>query len=179
MRIQVLAAFIVATSLVGGARAYAQQPSPPAPAAAPAASTPSPRPDYGLPIDNEQAKAAAAAAIAEARKNNWRMVIAIVGPSGDLVYLEKMDGTQNASAALAQRKARTSALFRQPSKDFVDQFAAGNAAFMSFPDEARPIASEGGIPVVLNGKLIGAIGVSGGTGPQNGVVALAGANAVR
>lgn len=177
MRIQVLAAYIVTTSLFGGASAYAQQPSPPAPAAAPAA--PAPRPEYGLPIDNEQAKAAAAAAIAEARKNNWRMVIAIVGPAGDLVYLEKMDGTQSASAALAQRKARTSALFRQPTKAFADQFAAGNIGFMSFPDDARPIASEGGIPIVLNGKQIGAIGASGGTGQQDGIVASAGANAVK
>ena len=92
------------------------------------------------------------------------MVIAIVGPSGDLVYLEKMDGTQSASVALAQRKARTSALFRRPSKAFADQFAAGNTAFMSFPDDARPIASEGGIPIIVNGKQIGAIGASGGTG---------------
>jgi uncharacterized protein GlcG (DUF336 family) len=179
MRTQVLMVFTVAAGLLVGAGAQAQQPSPPAPAAQPATPTPAPRPEYGLPIDNEQAKAAAAAAIAEARKNNWRMVIAIVGPDGDLVYLEKMDGTQNAGTVLAQRKARTSALFRQPSKAFVDQFAAGNTGFMSFPDEARPIASEGGIPIVLNGKLIGAIGASGGTGPQNGVVAHAGANAVK
>ena len=179
MRIQVFMAFTLAASLLSGAAASAQQPSPPSSAAAPATPAPAPRPEYGLPIDNEQAKAAAAAAIAEARKNNWRMVIAIVGPSGDLVYLEKMDGTQSASAALAQRKARTSALFRQPTKDFVDQFAAGNTAFMSFPDDARPIASEGGIPIVLNGKQIGAIGVSGGTGQQDSVVASAGANAVK
>jgi uncharacterized protein GlcG (DUF336 family) len=177
MRIQVLMAFTVAASLLSGTGTHAQQPSPhAAPSAAPA---PAPRPEYGLPIDNAQAKAAAAAAIAEAQKNNLRLAIAIVGPDGELVYLEKMDGTQNASVALAQRKARTSALFRQPSKSFIDQFAAGNISFMSFPDEARPIASEGGVPIVLNGKQIGAIGVSGGTGQQDGVVAAAGANAVR
>ena len=113
------------------------------------------------------------------RKNNWRMAVAIVGPEGELVYFEKMDGTQSASAALAQAKARTSALFRRPSKVFADQFAAGNAAFMTFPDDARPIASEGGIPIILNGKLIGAIGVSGGTAPQDSVAATAGANAVK
>jgi glc operon protein GlcG len=175
MRIQVLVAFTVAASLLGGAGAHAQQPSPPTPIAPPVV----PRPEYGVPIDNEQAKAAAAAAIAEARRNNWRMVVAIVGPAGDLVYLEKMDGTQNASAPLAERKARTSALFRQPSKDFADQFAAGNTGFMSFPDDARPIASEGGVPIVVNGKQIGAIGISGGTAQQNGVVASTGASAVR
>ena len=78
-----------------------------------------------------------------------------------------------------RRKARTSALFRRPSKVFADQFAAGNTGFMSFPDEARPIASEGGIPIVVNGKLIGAIGASGGTGQQDGMAATAGANAVK
>ena len=123
--------------------------------------------------------AAAEAAIAEAKKNNWHMAIAIVGPEGELIYFEKMDGTQSSSVALAQAKARTSALFRRPSKAFADQFAAGNTGFMSFPDEARPIASEGGIPIIFNGKLIGAIGASGGTGPQDGVAATAGANAVK
>jgi glc operon protein GlcG len=138
-----------------------------------------PPPDYGPPITNEQAKAVAEAAIAEAKKNNWRMVVAIVGPEGELIYLEKMDGAQSSSAALAQAKARTSALFRRPSKVFADQFSAGNAAFMSFPDGARPIASEGGIPIVLNGKLVGAIGVSGGTAPQDTVVATAGVNSAK
>jgi glc operon protein GlcG len=176
MRIHLLAALVMAAGLVVGAPAQAQQPSQPAPAAQPA---PAPPPDYGMAIDNEQAKAAAAAALAEARKNNWRMTIAVVGPDGELVYFEKMDGSQNASPALATAKARTSALFRRPTKAFSDQFAAGNTGFMSFPTEARPIASEGGIPIVVGGKLIGAIGASGGTGQQDGVVATAGANAVR
>jgi uncharacterized protein GlcG (DUF336 family) len=107
------------------------------------------------------------------------MAVAVVGPDGYLAYFEKIDGTQNASVLLAQAKARTSALYRRPSKVFADQFAAGNTGFMSFPDEARPIASEGGIPIVLNGKLIGAIGASGGTGQQDGVAAAAGAAAVK
>jgi len=175
MRIQGLVAFTIALGFFVGAGAQAQQPTA-APAAAPA---PAPRPEYGLPINNEQAKAAATGAIEEAKKNSWRMVIAIVGTDGELVYLEKMDGTQNASGALAQRKARTSALFRQPSKAFADQFAAGNIGFMSFPDHARPIASEGGIPIVVDGRLIGAIGASGGSGAQDGVVANAGAAAVK
>jgi glc operon protein GlcG len=178
MRIHVLMAFTVVVGFLAGPGAQAQQPSPPAPAAHPAAPPSAPRPEYGLPINNEQAKAAAAAAIDEAKKNGWRMVIAIAGTDGELAYLEKMDGTQNASPALAERKARTSALYRQPSKAFADQFAAGNIGFMTFPDHARPIASEGGIPIIVNGKLIGAIGVSGGTGPQDGVVANAGAAAV-
>ena len=107
------------------------------------------------------------------------MAITVVGPEGELIYFEKMDGAQSSSAALAQAKARTAALFRRPSKVFADQFAAGNAAFMSFPDGVRPIASEGGVPIILNGKLVGAIGVSGGTAQQDSVAATAGANAVK
>ncbi len=93
------------------------------------------------------------------------MAVSVVGPEGSVIYFEKMDGTQNASFLLATAKARTSALFRRSSKVFVDQFAAGNVAFMTFPDDARPTASEGGLPIIVDGKIIGAIGVSGGTGP--------------
>jgi len=158
-----------------GAGAQAQQSSP----AERPVGLPAPPPDYGPPVNNEQAKTAAEAAIAEAKKNNWHMAISVVGPEGELIYFEKMDGTQSSSATLAQAKARTSALFRRPSKAFADQFAAGNAAFMTFPDGVRPIASEGGIPIVLNGKLAGAIGVSGGTAAQDSVAAIAGAGAVK
>ena len=150
----------------------------PAHAQQPASSSP-PAPDYGVPINLERAKAAAVAALAEATKNNWRIAVAIVSPEGGIVYFEKMDGTQNASFLLAHAKARTAALFRRSSKVFVDQFAAGNVAFMTFPDGARPTASEGGLPIIVDGKIIGAIGVSGGTGQQNGVAAAAGVNAVK
>ena len=138
-----------------------------------------PPPEYGPPIANEQAKAVAEAAITEAKKNNWHMAVTIVGPDGELIYFEKMDGTQASSAALAEAKARTSARYRRPSKVFADQFSAGNVAFMTFPDAVRPTASEGGVPIILNGKLVGAIGVSGGTAPQDSTVATAGANSVR
>jgi glc operon protein GlcG len=158
-------------------RAQAQQP--PETQGRPVAVPAAPPPEYGPPVNNEQAKAAADAAIAEAKKNNWHMAVSIVGPEGELIFFEKMDGTQGSSAALAQAKARTSALFRRPSKAFADQFAAGNAGFMTFPDGARPIASEGGLPMILNGKLIGAIGVSGGTAQQDSVAATAGAGAVK
>lgn len=180
MRIRVLAALGLAASLLVGAGVQAQQPAETSqtPPAEPVTPRPPP-PEYGQPIGNDQAKAAATAALEEAKKNNWRMAVAVVGPGGELVYFEKLDGTQNASVALAIRKARTSALFRRPSKAFADQFAAGNVGFMTFPDEARPIASEGGIPIIVGGRLIGAIGASGGTGQQDGVAAIAGANAVR
>jgi uncharacterized protein GlcG (DUF336 family) len=147
------------------AAAVAQQPSP------------TPAPDYGAPISNEQAKAVASAAFAEARKNNWRMALSIVGPAGELVYFEKMDGTQHASAELSRAKARTSVFFRRPTKAFADQFAAGNNTFLTFPE--APIASEGGVLLLSNGKIVGAIGVSGGTGQQDGVVGAAGAGALK
>lgn len=155
-------------SALGGA-ALAQQP---APAAAPA-----PPAEYGQSITNEQAKAVAAAAVAEAKKNNWRMAFAIVGSGGELVYFEKMDGTQLASAEIARGKARTSVMYRRPSKAFADQYAAGNTAFTTFPEQ--PVASEGGVPIIVSGKIIGAIGASGGTGQQDGVAAGAGASAAR
>ena len=88
------------------------------------------------------------------------MALAIVGPAGELVYFEKMDGTQLASVEISQGKARTSVLFRRPSKVLADQYAAGNRAFTTFPE--KPVASEGGVPIIVNGKIIGAIGASGG-----------------
>jgi uncharacterized protein GlcG (DUF336 family) len=167
-------AVALGAALMVGAPVYAQEQETP-----PAAPKPAPAPDYGLPIGSDNAKAAAAAALAEAKKNGWRIAVAIVGPDGGLIYYEQMDGAQNASFMLAHAKARTSALFRRSSKMFVDHFAAGNVAFMTFPNEARPTASEGGLPIIVDGKIIGAIGVSGGTGQQNGVAATAGVNAVK
>jgi glc operon protein GlcG len=167
MRIHVMIALGAALALCGAA--HAQQPAPSA--------APVPPADYGPPITNEQAKAVTAAAFAEAKKNNWRMAFAVVGPGGELVYFEKMDGTQLASAEIAQGKARTSVLFRRPSKAFADQYAAGNTAFTTFPE--KPVASEGGLPIIVNGKIIGAIGASGGTGQQDGVAAGAGASVAK
>jgi glc operon protein GlcG len=169
MRTRLLMALGIGSALALGGAALAQQPAPsPAPA---------PPPDYGPPITNEQAKTVAAAALAEAKKNNWRMAFTIVGPAGELVYFEKMDGTQMASSEISQGKARTAAMYRRPTKIFADQYAAGNTAFTTFP--AAPIASEGGVPITVNGKIIGAIGASGGTGQQDGVAAAAGAGAAK
>jgi glc operon protein GlcG len=152
MRLDVLIALGIGLAL--GGMALAQQPAPsPAP--------PGPPPDYGPPITNEQAKTVAAAALAEAKKNNSPMAFAIVGPAGELVYFEKMDGAQLASVEIAQGKARTAVLFRRPTKAFADQYAAGNRAFTTFPE--KPVASEGGVPIIVSGKIIGAIGASGGT----------------
>ena len=177
MRTAALTTLATVAGLLLGVCAQAQQP--PEPSGRPIALPASPPPDYGPPIANEQAKAAADAALAEAKKNNWHMAVTIVGPEGELIYFEKMDGAQSSSAALAEAKARTSALFRRASKVFADQFSAGNVAFMTFPDKVRSIASEGGLPIIVNGKLAGAIGVSGGTAPQDSVAATAGVGAVK
>src|SRR5262249_30011347 len=131
------------------------------------------------PITLDQAKEAASAAQAEAKKNGWRMAIAVVDPGGYLIYFERADGSQNAAVDLATAKARTAALFRRPSKVFADPFAAGMPAFMSFPYTGRPSGPEGGVPIVVKGKLIAGIGASGGTGQQDGMAAPAGANAVK
>jgi glc operon protein GlcG len=133
---------------------------------------------YGLSISTDSAKIAAAAAIAAARKNHWKQAIAIVDTGGHLVYFEKMQDTQTGSVELAIEKARTAALFRRPTKVFEDGVAAGGEGLRLLRlTGAIPI--DGGVPIVVAGKLIGAIGVSGGTGAQDGQVAEAGAMAVK
>jgi glc operon protein GlcG len=130
---------------------------------------------YGPPISLENAKKAAAPALAEARKNNWTMAVAIVNPDGTLVYFEKMDGTQNGSAQVAIDKARSAALFKRPTKAFQDAVAAGGDGLRILRLEgASPV--EGGIPLVADGKIVGAIGVSGATSAQDGQCAKAGAD---
>jgi uncharacterized protein GlcG (DUF336 family) len=130
---------------------------------------------YGAPISLENAKKAAAAAIAEARKNNWAMAVSIVDIAGDLVYFEKMDSTQTGSVNVSIEKARTAALFKRPSRAFQDTVASGGAGLriLGLPG-AVPV--EGGIPLVLDGKVVGAVGVSGGTSDQDGQCAKAGAD---
>ena len=137
---------------------------------------PPPQIPYGLSISTESAKNAAAASIAEARKNNWKMAIAIVDTGGYLVYFEKMQDTQTGSVELAIEKARTAALFRRPTKVFQDGVAAGGEGLRLLRlTGAIPI--DGGVPIIVDGKIIGAVGVSGGSGEQPGQVARAGASA--
>jgi len=139
---------------------------------------PPPQIPYGLSINLESAKKAVAAAVAEARKNNWNMAVAIVDPGGYLVYFEKMDGTQTGSVDLSIEKARTAALFRRPTKVFQDGVAVGGEGLRLLRlTGAIPI--DGGVPIIVDGKLIGGIGVSGGSGEQDGQVAKAGAEAVK
>lgn len=134
---------------------------------------------YGEPISIEAAKTVAAAAIAEAKKRNWNaLCIAIVAPSGDLVYFEKQDNCQFASVSISQHKARTAARYRRPTLVF-ERLIAKGAHFAYLPTLDDVIASRGGNPIVIGGKVVGGIGVSGGTGTQDDVVALAGIAAVK
>ncbi len=141
-------------------------------------STPPGPPAYGEQINIEQAKKAAAAAVVEARKINTFMAISVVSPSGDLVYFEKMDNTQFASINIAIHKARAAATFRRPTASFEERVAAGGAGITLLTLDGI-IASPGGNPILLDGKLIGAIGVSGGTGAQDHQVSLVGVGALK
>jgi glc operon protein GlcG len=133
---------------------------------------------YGMSVGGETAKKAAAAALAEARKNSWTMAAAIVDTAGDLVYFEKLDGTQAASTVIAVDKARSAVRFKRPTKALQDVLAAGGDGLrMLALQGAVPV--EGGLPLIMDGKIIGAIGLSGGTSPQDGQCAKAGADTVK
>ena len=133
---------------------------------------------YGTPISVENAKKAAAPALAEARKNNWNMAVAIVDPSGNLVYYEKMDNTQLGSADICIAKARSAARFKRPTKAFQDALATGGAALRILRLEGA-VPVEGGIPIVIEGKIVGAIGVSGDTSEHDAQCAQAGVDALK
>ena len=133
---------------------------------------------YGEPIKLDQAKRVAEAALADANKRGWAMCIAVVGPSGDLVYFEKMDNCQYASIQIAQHKARAAARYRVPTVAFERRMAQGpyNAYLPTLDDF---IGSRGGNPIIVGGKVIGAIGVSGGSGSQDDTISQSGAKAAQ
>jgi glc operon protein GlcG len=165
-------ASIAALALAGvlAMTTHAQNPAPGTAAAPPL--------PYGAPIAVEVAKKAAAAALAEAKKNNWFMAIAVVDPSGTLVYYEKMDNTQIGSSQVAIDKAKTSAMFKRATKVFQDALAGGGAGLRVLGLQGvTPV--EGGVPIIVNNQIIGAIGVSGAASDQDAVCAQAGAAAVR
>jgi uncharacterized protein GlcG (DUF336 family) len=117
------------------------------------------------------AKKIAGAAEAEARKNNWSVVIVILDEGGHLVYLQRMDGVQIASIEIALKKAESAVFFKRPTKAFEDQLMGGRTAILKLPG-AMPF--EGGLPIMAGDQVIGAIGVSGMTAPQDGQIAKAG-----
>jgi glc operon protein GlcG len=132
---------------------------------------------YGAPIALEVAKKVAAPALAEASKNNWSMAVAVVDAAGDLVYFERMNATQAGSVEVALDKARSAARFKRATKAFQDMLASGGDGLRVFRIKGA-VPVEGGVPIVIDGKIVGAIGVSGGTSPQDGQCARAGIEAM-
>jgi glc operon protein GlcG len=132
---------------------------------------------YGAAVRIETAKKAAAAALAEARRNNWTMAVAVVDPGGHLVYFERMDDTQAGSATVAQDKARSAALFKRPTKAFQDTLAAGGDGLRVLGIRGA-VPVEGGLPLIVDGAIAGAVGVSGGTSQQDGQCAKAAFDAI-
>jgi uncharacterized protein GlcG (DUF336 family) len=134
--------------------------------------------NYGPNITLEQAKAVLAAAEAEAVAQNWNMAIAVVDTAGNLVAFVKRDNTQNGSVKVSQAKAVSAALYKRPTKAFQDTLAEGGVGLRLLTLEGA-VAAEGGVPLVVGGAIIGAIGVSGATSEQDGVVAAAGLAALQ
>ena len=141
-------------------------------AASASAQTPAPPPPYGMPINLEQAKKVMAGAEAEAKKNNWPVVIVILDSGGQLVMAQRLDNTQWGSADIAKEKARSAVALRRPTKALQDAIAQGgvNLRFLSTGFSVL----EGGIPIVVDGKIIGSIGVSGVQSNQDAQTAQAG-----
>lgn len=135
-------------------------------------------PPYGPTVSLDNAKKAAAAAIAEAHKNNWTMAVAVVDPDGTLIYYEKMDNTQNGSAKVAIDKARSAALFKRPTKVFADRLTSGNAGLPVLAVEGA-VPVEGGVPLIIDGHIVGAIGLSGDSSEHDGQCAQAGADSLK
>jgi uncharacterized protein GlcG (DUF336 family) len=151
-------------------------------ASALAQATPAPAPStYAIPIGPaiglDAAKRVAAAASAEAKKNKWFMAIAVVDPAGTLVYYEKADTTQNGSANVAIAKARSAALYKRPTKAFQDALAGGGGGLRVLALEGA-VPVDGGVPLLVDGKLVGGLGVSGDLAEHDGQCATAGAAAL-
>ena len=157
---------LVLAGLLGATAAQAQTAAPAAP----------PVPQYGSNISHELARKTLSAAIAEARKQSLPMAVAVVDTAGQLVAFERMDNTQTASTAIAQDKAVSAAMYRRPSKVFQDLVAGGGVGLRVLTLRGA-VAVEGGLPITVDGKIVGAIGVSGGSSEQDGVIAKAGLDA--
>jgi glc operon protein GlcG len=131
---------------------------------------------YGAPVGLDRADVVLAAALAEANKHGWKLVCAIIDSGGNLVALKRMDGAQLASIDIAMHKARAAVKFRRETKVFETNVQTGNVYQLTLDDV---VASRGGIPLIGEGKLVGAIGCSGGSGSQDEVVAKAGVAAFK
>jgi glc operon protein GlcG len=145
--------------------------------AAASAQTPAPPPNYGAPISLEQAKKVMAGAEAEAKKNNWPVVIAILDSGGQLVMLQRLDNAQWGSVDIAKEKARSAVALRRPTKALQDLIAQGGANLRLLNIGYSVL--EGGIPIVVDGKIVGSVGVSGVTSQQDAQIAQAGIDAMK
>jgi glc operon protein GlcG len=171
MNVQRLQSLVVgAVLMLAATAAHAQQPA--------AAPPPPPPPAYGLPITLEQAKKVMAGAEAEANKNKWNVVIVVLDSGGNLVTLHRMDGAQFGSIDVAREKAYSAVAFRRPTKAFEDALGQGgaNLRILRLPG-ASPL--EGGLPIVVDGKLIGAVGVSGVLATQDAQIGRAGIESLK
>ena len=133
---------------------------------------------YGMPITLDQAKKAMAAAEAKARQNNWYVTISIVDSGGNAVMLQRLDGSHLAAIRMAEGKARTAVDFRRPTKALEDVMAAGGVGLKYFAVRGAMLV-DGGIPIVVDDKIVGGIGVSGVDAKDDAQIAQAGADAVR
>ena len=133
------------------------------------------RPDYGTDVNTATAKKIAAATIAECQKNGWNVAVAVVDNHGGLVYFERMENTQYASNDIAIGKARAAATYRRPTRAFADVINKGGPATATLPGV---VASPGGVPIFVDGKIIGAVGVSGVTGDQDEQCSIAGSKSM-
>jgi glc operon protein GlcG len=177
MKFNILSAVVFGTLVLATGPTFAQQPAaPPAPPAPPNLDAiPDKMPfanPYGAPITLQRADAAIAAAQAEAVKRGWEMNMAVVDSGGNLVAFKRMDGAQLASIPIAEHKARVAVKYRRPTKVFENAIQNGIVYIATLDDV---IASRGGIPLIEDGKIIGAIGCSGGTGSQDEATCMVGA----
>jgi glc operon protein GlcG len=181
MKLCRLTVLALAAGLLGAGQAMAQQQAAPAPAAPPDLNAiPDKMPfniPFGTPISYERAQGLIKAATDEATKRGWAMNVAVVDPNGDLVAFGRMDGAQLASVPISQHKARVAARYRRPTRAFEDGVQKFGFNYLLTLDDV--IASRGGIPLVEGGKLIGAIGCSGGTGSQDEATCQAAAGTVK
>jgi glc operon protein GlcG len=181
MRSMISLALAACAAVAISSQALAQAPAPATPPSPPSAGgTPEKMPfdiPYGTSIGLDHAKQVLAAAEAEAKKHNWKMNIAVVDTNGEPVLFERMEGAQIASGAISIGKARTAARFRRETRLFFNAFEGGHTYVATL--DPTLIASPGGFPLVEGGKIIGAIGCSGGTGDQDAAVCKVGAETVK
>jgi glc operon protein GlcG len=178
MKLRIVTALALAAGVLAAGTAMAQQAQ--APAAPPDLNAiPDKMPfatPYGAPITMDRAQSLVQAAVAEANKRGWAMNVAVVDPNGDLIAFARMDGAQLASVSISQHKARVAARYRRPTRALEDGVQKMGLTYLTTLDDA--IASRGGIPLVEGGKIIGAIGCSGGTGSQDEATCTAAASTV-